>query len=447
MPPPQSPVHALRIGVLLTISLGGCALALSGNAYAGPGDGPGPVAHPTTDATPLDTALRDIDSDFFGLREAAVLSLRALGSSARPAIRAAFLAGPERRRGVLSRVLAFDADLDDIRLLLDALTLAKDPATASQLRVALIEHAEETEAIVAKVIAAVASPPPALVQLEDLLGRARMEALFVSRKSKSGGTGSYPGQYDVMRVDRKRALVLCLAILVNEDLPRPGVYPIGSFRFLRPPDIRISEEEVREMAASAVAELCEPDDTAVIERLKALHDEFEADLPSLSDSRPRVAQLVALGLDDIVLPTLVSLGALESFWVDRRVVYHQHRREYDDAAHLRMRRKEFAEAIQLFERQTDLMGRMVISYYNLACAYARWSADVNLSPRRVANLREEAVAALAKSVAYGYADWPWMEEDMDLEAIRKDGGYVRILDGMKRQYPPIVRTRAPSPGK
>ena len=51
---------------------------------------------------------------------------------------------------------------------------------------------------------------------------------------------------------------------------------------------------------------------------------------------------------------------------------------------------------------------------------------------------------LAQSVVYGYADWPWMEEDRDLDAIRKEADYARIVEGLRRQYPPIVRT--PSSG-
>jgi hypothetical protein len=418
------------------------AAVMSGKSYASPGDDARPTPPAPSEPTPLARALADVDSPYYGIREAALASLDDLGASARPGIREAFRSGSERRRAALSRVLARGADLDDIRLLLDALTSAKDPATGSALRLALIEHAAETTAIVGQALAGVASPPPALVQLQDLLARARLEALFISRKSKSGGTGSYPGQYDVLRVDRKRALELCLAILANEDLHRPGVYPIGSFRFLRPPEIRISEEEVREMAANAIAELCEPGDTGVIERLKQIHDGFEAELPNVNSMRPQVAQIIALGLDDIVLPTLVSLGALETFWIDRRVTYHRRRGEYDDAAHLRMRMKEFREAVALFQAQTELTGRMVISYYNLACAYARWSAEKDLPEDRADRLRKLAVEALSESVDHGYPDWPWMEEDKDLEAIRDDPGYRRLVADLRRKYPPLVRNPA-----
>ncbi len=421
------------------------ALILSGNAYAAPGEDSVPVATPTPHATSIAEALRDVDSTFFGIREAAVTRLKALGSSAKPEVREAFRSGPELRRAVLSRVLAARADVDDIRSMLDALTTARDPATASALREALIEHAEETAVIVSAMRAAVTTPSRALLELDDLLARARMEALFLSRKSKSGGTGSYPGQYDVLRIDRKRAIELCLAILANEDLHRPGVFPVGSFRFLRLPDVRVSEEEVRQMAANAISELCEPGDTGYIERLKRLHDQFERQIPFRGGRRfrlPPVAQLIALELDDVVLPTLVSLGALPESEIDQRVSYHDGEGDYDNAAHLRLRMKQYREAVALFMEQIK-GGRLVISFYNLACAYSRWAADTE--PPLRDQLIARACDAIENSVRNGYADWPWMEEDRDLTSIRGDRRYRAIVAKMKLDYPPMLRVPSSAP--
>ena len=58
--------------------------------------------------------------------------------------------------------------------------------------------------------------------------------------------------------------------------------------------------------------------------------------------------------------------------------------------------------------------------------------------------------SLQKSVDAGYADWPWMEEDRDLDAIRKEPGYAPMLAKMKAEFSPdAVRRdlRRPPPAK
>lgn len=459
-------------------AVGLVAAALCGWAYkpalAAPPDGP------TAETVLLAEALRDADSDFLGVRETAVKSLRRLPASSRLTIREAFRSGNERRRATLASVLAERPDREDIRLLLDTLTTARDPATASALRQALIDNAEETSALVAEFRAAqdalalstspAATPPEAtsaeatsptanvpkatpsnapatrgvhstpLAELEDLLARARLEAIFISRKSTSGGTGSYDGQYAEMRYDRKRALKLCISILADEDEPRPGVFPIGSFRFLRAPSILISQEEIQSMAANAVLELITKADAEALDRLEAIHRTLER--IALQPQRPqiRVKQLMALALDDVILPTLFLMGRADRDDVDRHVTFHANQYDFDDAAHLLLRLKEYEEAIGYFRRQLQQLERKVIPCYNLACAYARWSIEPGIADEAKAQYRAFAVSYLERSVAFGYPDWPWMEQDRDLEAIRKDPTFVKLVAALKKKYPPIEPT-------
>lgn len=56
-----------------------------------------------------------------------------------------------------------------------------------------------------------------------------------------------------------------------------------------------------------------------------------------------------------------------------------------------------------------------IAWYNLACSLARTAQPA------------AAFDALEKAVALGYDDGDWMREDDDLESLRADSRYARIL--------------------
>ena len=426
-------------------------LTVSGFAYAAPG-GDGPVVVPARSMAPPDAeteflsrSLRDLDSPYLATRTAAIASLSAAGAKSRPALRDAFRQAGEPRRAQLARVLASGADRDDLSLLLDALAVAKDPQTIATLRDVLVEHAEESEAVIASRRTDGAAPT-AWSELEGLLERARLEALFVSRKSLSGGTGSYDGQYEVLRPWRKPALEICVAMLAETEVRRPGVFPAGTYRFLRPPPVLVEHEELREMAANAIAELCTADDTAILTRLEAVHEALEADMARTDDAN-RVKRLIAASLDDIVLPTLVALDRRSRMELELRVrAYEEEREFYDEAARLRLRMKEFPAAVELFQRQIS-NGQYVIPSYNLACAYARWSeTTAGDDAKLAARLRDLAVRALADSVTHGYADWAWMEQDLDLRAIRDTTGYRELVADLKKRFPPPSTWRRANSG-
>ena len=435
---PSSPSLARRA----TLRGAGLALALSGLAYAAPGDAGDPVAAARASAAPageleaLRRGLLDLDSPFLSTRAAAVASLKDLGAASRPALREAFRTAPEARRTELARVLSSGADRTDLGLLLDALVVAKDPATISALRDALVDHAEESAAVIAsRAERADGDEPLAWTELSGLLERARLEALFLSRKSLSGGTGSYDGQYAALRPWRKATLELCLAMLAETEVPRPGVFPVGTYRFLRPPPVLVEHEEVREMAANAIAELCTAEDTSLLDRLVGVHAALKEEM-TLPGDENRVKRLIASGLDDVVLPTLVTLGRARRIELELRVREHESEDQYDDAAHLRLRMKQFEAAVELFQVQIRRMRQHVIPSYNLACAYARWSEAEAKNPEVAKRLREGALAALSTSVAYGYADWAWMEQDLDLQALRGMAGYRELVAGLKQKFPP-----------
>ena len=91
-------------------------------------------------------------------------------------------------------------------------------------------------------------------------------------------------------------------------------------------------------------------------------------------------------------------------------------------------------------------GSRAIAYYNKACAYAMWSLAPEVPSEKIRDaLRREGLASLQRSVDAGYQDWPWMEQDRDLDAIRGLPGYADLVKGIKASFPHDPTTDS-SPG-
>ena len=56
-----------------------------------------------------------------------------------------------------------------------------------------------------------------------------------------------------------------------------------------------------------------------------------------------------------------------------------------------------------------------VVWYNLACSYARLAS------------KDQALAALARAIDLGYRDHGWMRKDADLDSIRQDQRFRKIL--------------------
>ena len=61
-----------------------------------------------------------------------------------------------------------------------------------------------------------------------------------------------------------------------------------------------------------------------------------------------------------------------------------------------------------------------VAYYNLACSYCLLGET------------EKALESLKKAVFLGYEDFTYLMKDKDLEALRKDGGFKRFMEKVKR---------------
>lgn len=303
------------------------------------------------------------------------------------------------------------------------------------------------------------------LDLVRLLERAEVERLFLSRKSKSGSTGYYKGQYDVL-ADAKRgpayrdlALRVVTGIALDQAVPTPGVYTSGVYRFLRPH--AVDEWELRGMATNAVAELCTREDQEILQRLAE-------QLGVLQEKRDRLfSRLYLLGRrygdaskpfqdalfdwDDALGEYADMLTCIYNITPDRyyddlvegflqeledyRYPYVPIRRSSYVAAVL-IRVGWYERAIYAYDRSMEWGGSRALGYYNQACAFANWSLQEGLSPGRRRSYRLLALRKLADSVKEGWSDIGWMDQDRDLDPIRDTEAYRGLLEHIRRTYRP-----------
>lgn len=79
------------------------------------------------------------------------------------------------------------------------------------------------------------------------------------------------------------------------------------------------------------------------------------------------------------------------------------------------RRGLYQKGLEIDKRLAGLKPDDPVVFYNLACSYS------------LINLVDEASDALRKAIALGWSDFKWLERDPDLENLRKNPGYSRML--------------------
>ena len=410
-----------RAANLLRAALLAGPLAAAGPATA---EAPGPPTTVTVEA------LAGLRSPFLHERLEAVERLVELGASARPAVIAALASeGPPARRH-LADVLGRDASTEAVAALVGALPEA-DAETAASLRTAIVAHAERAAPLVERRLREADEAPPRLRDLDALLRRARVERIFLGARSKSGGTGYYRGQFDALLPYRKDAVAVCFAILADRTWKVPEEVPVGGYRFLRDPDPPVDPLGARAMAGNALAELLRPTDEETIDALRALYREYKrhAILNPAYQVRDMTDQELLL---DTILPAVHRVEPDEwSFAeVEWLLEHYGGRSGRDSSAMLLLRVGRYQEAIDQY-RNMIKDGDTAYSHYNIACAYATWSRE---EPRNAKAHREEAIRSLQDAVRNGYPDWPWMEQDTDLDPIRGDPRYKALLEQLKREF-------------
>jgi tetratricopeptide (TPR) repeat protein len=78
-----------------------------------------------------------------------------------------------------------------------------------------------------------------------------------------------------------------------------------------------------------------------------------------------------------------------------------------------------AEGLKMDRRLVRLQPRNATAHYNLACSLA-------LSKRK-----SDALRSLHRAIALGYTDLEWMQQDPDLEGLKGDPEFERLLLQLK----------------
>lgn len=442
-PQPAGPRPATRrrgIPLPLVALLAAAAWSvLAPRERAGAEDGPPP-------RTEVGEAMRALESPFLLEREQGVRELIRLGREARAAVAEAFGKATATTRASLVRVMAADGSAEALATLLDTLVGA-DTALATAIERALVEHAEAVSEGVERHRDTSGRVPARIAELEMLLRRARVERAFLSRKSRSGSTGYYRGQFDVLVAERRTALEVCFHVLADLPLKVPGEYPLGAYRFLRSAPFLLDPWEVRGMAANAIAELARPGDTALLDAIERLYEAFDAAIsrhagPGIAMEEP---------LSDTLLVTLHRLrpkgerrdpddehtGHTWAIEVEERLLMLEHQPETDRAPALLLRLGRYREAIARYHQVIEEEETIAIPHYNIACAYAMWSREDE--DGQAADHRQDAMTNLVLAVESGYMDWPWMEQDRDLDPIRDTPAYRALLARIRKELLPPKR--------
>jgi hypothetical protein len=418
-------------------------------------------------ATATEEGLRALRSPFLGERQTGVNSLVHLLPGSRDAVLAALPSAPLGVRLLLVEVLSRDDDPRTVGALLELAlgvhggrsggrtgdAVAVEPV-AARVRLLLSRDPERTRTALATWKAGRRpkdAAAAAVAELEALLVRADVERLFLSRKSTTGYTGYYRGQFAILEDETYRipAVEMCLAILEDRALPVPGLHRAGGYELLNPPRVSVDYSELENMAANAVVELLRPSEThedsrlvdhlGRILRLKEREKEQAADaltggswilLNAYEEKRGEWYDvLLALYLLQPRRHATAFENALDEL---RSNPSTSHEREL--YAGLVLRAGRYEEAVGAFN--AILRSGASLSpthlHYNLACAYASWSLEPGDADPTY--LREQALRHLERSVReHRWSDLGWMEQDRDLDPIRDTARYRALVSFIRRQ--------------
>jgi HEAT repeat protein len=251
---------------------------------------------------------------------------------------------------------------------------------------------------------------------ESVLGlyyQEEVERILDGLVTANQGGGYFPGQFEGLeKFGRKKALPVLRRIVAEKGY---------SFRLLERRD-RVGNYEMR-MRELAVTALGESGDPAAVEVLReALHDsslgpseelmdetlmalyrlgDQEPLLGFLKKSESDAASRLKDGNKDEACSLLMSLG---------RMLHRLGRYSESEATYRKM-----IQAIADHKLTASAEKVLPPGAYNLACLLARRGE------------KREAIEWLEKSVKAGYRDRDWMRLDKDLDALRQEEGFRRLL--------------------
>ncbi len=412
------------------------------------------AAVPARAADETDAALEALCSPAERIRADGVERLVDLLPASRRRVIAALEGASPDVRLHLVEVLGRDGSPEAIQALLRVLENADD-LLASRIELLLARDRDATRAILAAWKAspetlggADGKPPRRMEQLAHLLRRSAAEEIFLSRKSKTGGTGSYHGQFAVLELYRDEAIELCVDILLDRAPALPGIVRAGKFDFLRPDVAAWDIDEIQSMAANAFGELGRPTDFHALISLTGLLKRLNVGINRLGVDRwPDEMQVRRLmGRYSELLIGLYRVnpqqyGALVDPHL-RRIENWRGRGYLDpgSAAAFLLRVGRYREAIDAYGAVLDPDDygpppySYAMTYYNLACAYAQWGLELEGDPRKEAY--STALDCLRRSVEHHWSDVGWLDEDRDLDPIRDRPGFKELREEMIRAITP-----------
>jgi len=240
-----------------------------------------------------------------------------------------------------------------------------------------------------------------------------VEKILDGMISEDGSTGTYPGQFaELDRFGRDRCLPVLWKVITDPEYMlryrEPGSLPMRYTTYLQ---------------CLAILALGDLGDAAVLKRLQGLS------FPAGEDRhREHLVALFKLG-DKPPLETFVAQELKEGRALlggdDRPSGY----RKLLNAALFQARAGmkpgalttygELVAAIERFKDQAEFQD-YPYALYNIACIHAGTGR------------KAEAVAALGRAVEAGFRDFDWILRDKDLDPIRDEEGYRKILAGYEK---------------
>ncbi|HEY3226378.1 MAG TPA: HEAT repeat domain-containing protein [Planctomycetota bacterium] len=244
-----------------------------------------------------------------------------------------------------------------------------------------------------------------------------VEKILDGMISEEGSTGTYPGQFvELERFGRERSLPVLWKIITDPEYTlrfrESGSLPMRYTTYLQ---------------CLAILALGELGDAAVLKQLQGLS------FPSGEDRhREQLVALYRLG-DKPPLETFVAQELKEgraTLTGDDRLTGY---RKLLNAALFQSRVglkaeafKTYGELVAAIEGAKDQaeFQDYAAALYNIACLHAG------------AGRKAEAVAALGRAVEAGFRDFDWITRDRDLDPIREEEGYKKILAGYEKAPKP-----------
>jgi len=272
--------------------------------------------------------------------------------------------------------------------------------------------------------------------LESVRTRWRVEAEIARLKHPTGPTGHYVGQFERVKAVGAAAMPTLFAIVTDQELPLPGEAATGPYQAIHPDMVRYERRELRQMVANGLGAALDPSDGDWRDRLRALWHrywyEFEDDASRRYEHEDLAPQL-AFSLSDLGegRPVDTYLASLRSRMNFRGGDPSPARWQLAYAL-VRIGRQDEGEAEYEELLLDETSDRRDLTAYNLACALSMRSLQ---EPQRRNLYRRKALDYLERAETLGYTEWPWMEQDRDLDAIRDDDRYKGVRDRLKARYP------------